>query len=476
MNKFLESFFNFFFSTPTFKRATGAFRNQEDYRDIPLAGFQKPVGAPRNFDGIENVLNHLENLDQKKVSNCVESAIVQLFRAYVFRKTGKIINITPRLGYRLCKMFDGVPDLPGTFPRVGALVSVKYGFGNSNVLPENTDLSEAEYLDFTITEEMMRAMGEHKMPGFASVDINIEAIKEAIFQNGAVTGSTVVGKWTVLPLRSKPATGLHYTIWYKYEEQSNGDIRIYTYNSWGKGWLAWVKGWLFPGRGYFLWSEYKDKVYDILAFTDIPANYLEQVKKMPYKFLRELGIGMSGLDVMELQKMLNQHPDTAVTPLEGPGSPKEETSYFGPATKDAVIRWQKKNGVMPTGYFGPISIAKANERVPKKTLVEAIIEVESLGNDNAIGDKNLKDWAYGPMQIRQPCVDDVNRRLGTQYSAKECLGNRELSIKIFETYMLIYDLNVTDEHKARLWNGGPGWRMNPKLTDGYWQKVKAKMN
>jgi Destabilase len=123
---------------------------------------------------------------------------------------------------------------------------------------------------------------------------------------------------------------------------------------------------------------------------------------------------------------------------------------------------------------------KCHAGEPSQALINAIISVESSGNNMAVGDKHLKDKAYGPMQIRKPCVDDVNRRLGTTYKAEQCLGNRELSVKIFRCYMAIYATKSrlghepTDEDYSRIWNGGPsGWK-NLK-TEKYWSKVRQHL-
>jgi hypothetical protein len=56
-------------------------------------------------------------------------------------------------------------------------------------------------------------------------------------------------------------------------------------------------------------------------------------------------------------------------------------------------------------------------------LIAALIHVESHGNDYAVGDRGKGEKAYGALQIRKPCVDDVNRRFGTKYQAKDMLGN-----------------------------------------------------
>lgn len=88
----------------------------------------------------------------------------------------------------------------------------------------------------------------------------------------------------------------------------------------------------------------------------------------PYTWSTTLRLGSSGEAVRELQRFLNSHPDTRVA-VSGVGSPGNETTYFGPATAAAVSKFQTKyradiltpSGlVVPTGVFGPASIAKAN--------------------------------------------------------------------------------------------------------------------
>ncbi|MBI2476400.1 MAG: hypothetical protein HYV67_04125 [Candidatus Taylorbacteria bacterium] len=112
-----------------------------------------------------------------------------------------------------------------------------------------------------------------------------------------------------------------------------------------------------------------------------------------------------------------------------------------------------------------------------ESVINALIQVESAGNDLALGDTNLIHKAYGCLQIRQPCVDDVNRRLGTNYRAEDCLGNRTLSILICRAYIGMYATEKrlghepTSEDMARIWNGGPnGFRKAG--TQKYWVRVK----
>lgn len=86
-------------------------------------------------------------------------------------------------------------------------------------------------------------------------------------------------------------------------------------------------------------------------------------------FARDLRMGMSGADVMELQKLLNSDADTRVA-ATGAGSAGMETMTFGPLTMAAVSKFQVKYRaeiltpaglVNPTGFFGPSSRSQANK-------------------------------------------------------------------------------------------------------------------
>ena len=84
------------------------------------------------------------------------------------------------------------------------------------------------------------------------------------------------------------------------------------------------------------------------------------------KFSRNLRVGMSGEDVLFLQRILNMEQSTQIS-VSGVGSPGSETSYFGAKTKIAVIKFQElyKNDVLSpaglmsgNGFVGSYSRAK----------------------------------------------------------------------------------------------------------------------
>lgn len=104
-------------------------------------------------------------------------------------------------------------------------------------------------------------------------------------------------------------------------------------------------------------------------------------------------------------------------------------------------------------------------------LEAAIIQVESGGNQSAVGDGGK---AVGILQIHKCMVDDVNRILGRQeftYDDRTC---PHASIRMFRIYTNHYSYGCTDEIKARRWNGGPKGELK-KATDSYWIKVKQQI-
>lgn len=295
------------------------------------------------------------------------------------------------------------------------------------------------------------------IPGYmAVIPGDIMKVGDAIVSSPQQTGLFVcVGtsdSWSfpTNPLKHKSYTGYHAIIFSSYEMESDKTRGTFT-NTWGPRWGK-------DGSVDFYFHE-----YPILeAYIDV-----ESIVKPAIKFTRTLRRGNKGDDVKLLQQLLG---------FTGP----DIDGSFGPKTLEAVKLFQKRNKLVVDGIVGPKTQKLLESKDSRKTLVDALIQVESGGDDNAIGDKHLKDKAYGCLQIRKPCITDVNKLWGTNYKAEDMLGNRELSVKTFHAYMSLYATEkalgraVTDEDRARIWNGGPsGWKN--KSTLGYWEKAKKHL-
>lgn len=76
-------------------------------------------------------------------------------------------------------------------------------------------------------------------------------------------------------------------------------------------------------------------------------------------FPRNLYYRAYGEDVKTLQTFLNVAGYSVSS--RGPGSPGLETKYFGPATRRALIKFQRENRLVPDGIFGPSTSRKIRE-------------------------------------------------------------------------------------------------------------------
>ena len=118
------------------------------------------------------------------------------------------------------------------------------------------------------------------------------------------------------------------------------------------------------------------------------------------------------------------------------------------------------------------------EKRPIEPLVNALIQVESRGNSQAVGDTHLDAPSIGLLQIRPIMVREVNRILklkGSDYKYK--LSDRKDSTKSVEMFYIWYEFHHKDDNFetiARSWNGGSN---GPKLkaTEHYWNKVKVEL-
>ena len=444
MFEFLKSLFF------TEKRALGAEPNPLDIRDIQLATFQMPTSLPREY---KTDIYFLPVTDQKAHGSCVGQAEGTAI-AYFDYLENKNVNISRRFIYAKCKLVDGIPDAQGTYPRVAGSILSNIGATTGLFVPDDNSLTYAQYLAIPGDTALLVKDAKSRRANYAAVALDLESIKQAIYKNKIVTITLAVdwSAWRRSKLKApRPGyiAGFHRVTLYGFD---GGEL--FGRNSWGEQWGN-------NGNFSFDYDDYEGYMMDAIAYTDIPNEILEEAKNTPFTFTRILRFGTVGADVKKLQEFLGAKPSDG---------------WFGKITQAAVIRFQQSNGLVADGVVGPKTIEKLNKPSFMLTSLEmAIMKQESGGDLYAIGDKTLADKAYGCMQIRQPCVNDVNKALGKSMKSEECLGNLNLSIFIFREYQKIYNKNGTDEEKARTWNGGPGWRRRPSLTDHYWSAVKRKL-
>ena len=116
--------------------------------------------------------------------------------------------------------------------------------------------------------------------------------------------------------------------------------------------------------------------------------------------------------------------------------------------------------------------SKRTSGVDWNPVMDAIIQVESEGNPNAVSGNSV-----GVMQITPILVKDCNEILKRQKSKKRyTMADRYSVEKSKEMFLLIqkyYNPENNVEKAIRSWNGGIKYSV--KATNGYYKKVLAKM-
>ena len=126
----------------------------------------------------------------------------------------------------------------------------------------------------------------------------------------------------------------------------------------------------------------------------------------------------------------------------------------------------------------PVTLFPIEKIEPLEVLIDALIIVESQGDDSAVGDKHLSSPSIGVLQIRPIMVREVNRILKIEGVEKRfTLKDRWSKEKSIEMFMIWQDYHHSDsdfESIARSWNGGSKGPENPR-TLKYWEKVKQEL-
>jgi len=103
-------------------------------------------------------------------------------------------------------------------------------------------------------------------------------------------------------------------------------------------------------------------------------------------------------------------------------------------------------------------------------ILTLLIAIHAVESSNGLTAKNQ-------LQIRDICVQDVNRIYGTQYTMHDayCLQTSKEIAVLYLSYWGLKAKNDPDyETLARIWNGGPnGWKKPSTLK--YWKKVQKEI-
>jgi hypothetical protein len=321
--------------------ASGALVSPPDYRDIYLGQLGLPEEVPTSYF-VDISMIPIEN--QRQIGCCVGCAAMKYKQVLDYKDTGKVIPLSFRYPYAKAKCVDGYEG-EGTYPRIVSKGLKDVGIPTNETCLNDTTLAHETFVyDRKESNIPFLANGEAyagKIDGYAFVPKDKESIKQAIFNKSGLILLARLGKewWSdkngkrsfdkdkILPIRApKEVISGHEVYVYGYHEIVD-DLEIHFINSWTSDWGA-------EGTGYFLWSEYKDYIDEMITFTDIPNSILEDAHNQPSVFKHTFTVTMKFGDrndgVEALQKALTMTGDYK----------NEVTGYFGPLTQAAVLKFQ----------------------------------------------------------------------------------------------------------------------------------------
>lgn len=272
-------------------------------------------------------------LMQAQIPACVSHAWVRLLQIYWYKKTGKVINFSPRFLHAYTA--PGMADSDGRDPRVvGNALLINGGVGccTEATLPNDTSLDSHTYTRVPITAAMLDEAKQYKIPAYSFINVDQYSIRHAIYHKGAVAFLFQVGNewWTpswlpkdINPLRPpQNAVGGHEVT----GEHWNALEGIE--NSWSDAWNE---------KGYAEYNLNNYRPQQALCIDDPTIDFNPPVVQK-FKFMKDLYYGMTDPDVKQLQIRLG------VT---------QQTNYFGIITREAMIQYQLAHGITPPfGYCG----------------------------------------------------------------------------------------------------------------------------
>lgn len=327
---------------------TGAFKSPPDYRKIYIGQLGLPIELPQSyFIDISN----LGVWNQKKIGACVGHAMAKYKQKLDEIDTGTPPKLSARFLYAMAKARDNLAD-QGTYPSLVAKILKDVGCATEDTCPNDTDLDHETYVYNRDENRIPQAAKDEaykaKISGYAWVAKDITSIKQAIvFASGCATLVRLGKEWwtdkngiytqdgdKLCPMRIPNPIVSGHEIWLcGYETLPNDDLKIWYLNSWSSTWG-------FQGRGYFLLSQYKGFIDEMITYVDIPNKLLEEAHNAPKEFKHNFTTGMKYGDendeVLALQRALTMTKDYDYM----------ITGYFGPITQKALLSFQLKNCVL----------------------------------------------------------------------------------------------------------------------------------
>jgi len=239
----------------------GCLKDPEDLRDIPMGLVLPPIPTPLKVDyaGLMSPVR-----DQGDEGTCVAFASVVGVKEYEDKKEyKKLIGLSPRYLYNLCKKYDGSPEEEGTYPRVAMKMLLNYGVCRESFWPYRPH--QADKPRSGADKDAKR----YKIIAYARLNTVLE-MKQSLVVNGPfLAGVDIYDAWFTknasmtgmipLPKRGDEYQGGHAICIAGYDDKKG----LFKFkNSWGTGWGD-------RGYGYLSYDYIKRYCMDAWSATDL---------------------------------------------------------------------------------------------------------------------------------------------------------------------------------------------------------------
>ncbi len=254
------------------KFSLGCFKDPIDSRDIPMGLVLPAAPVPVSFD-FTKLMSPVRN--QGNEGTCVAFASAVGVKEFQDKKEyHKLIRLSPRFLYNLCKKFDGIPFEDGTYPRIAMKVLLNYGVCHESFWP------------YIWPKERLPQKGadrdalKFKIKAYARIKSQLE-MKRSLLVNGPfVAGVEVYKSWftqkakssglVAMPKRNEDSVGGHAICIVGYDDKTG----IFKFkNSWGADWGN-------DGYGYLPYDYIEKYCSDAWSATDLIENPKALVRRL----------------------------------------------------------------------------------------------------------------------------------------------------------------------------------------------------
>jgi hypothetical protein len=294
-----------------------------DFRNVLGSSLLQETPLPTEY----RIPYSLKVKNQNGIPKCVGSSTSLIKEEKELRERNDI-EFSDDWLYAECKKIDNYNG-PGTYLNMPFKVLLHKG-----IKPLNGEEADAE---------------RYRIGGYLALDdLSPAGLKRAIYQWGAIVAGFTFSRqgWATEYIRApkigEATTGHAVALvgWdptYLIGQNSFG-------NNWGRG------GMFFVSKDYSPFSAYA-------IISDFPSNWKELLpdptQKPQYVFNNNLSVGMSGEEITILQDALKFFGCLSKS--------QESTGYYGEITRQGLIIFQKRYGILATGFFGQLTRAKMNE-------------------------------------------------------------------------------------------------------------------